>query len=393
MNTEPVRKPAGGYILIRAHDLLSVWEAHRAKIIELGDLSVWLACHELVARRTAAHKCPRSRYTVEEVARLVGGRSEQTVHAAVRRLERVGLLQWSAEQIRFRLQVNADVAMGSMSNRLVPVPRRVVRFLGRGAPRSVVATMLGLLLRCVFYRDGLCTRVGTCKTNWLAQTFGIDERSAKRARAYLTELGWLETLDTPQWRLNRWGGVFVVNLDWNDRGTPPPRLTPPQAASTAHLSPPESHKQPLRVYNDQKPPPGREPGLQERSTPAPAPSLRNIQTEDLRRRGRLLALHAQACGLGLAEPGEAGTLRFASLAARARRVATRNAGGMLAWLLRERCWNFITLEDEDRARRWLAGQNREQTSGRITPAMRAPTPVAAVMRSVLSEHLTLARAA
>jgi hypothetical protein len=253
--------------------------------------------------------------------------------------------------------------------------------------------MLGLLLRCVFCRDGLCTRVGTCKANWLAQTFGIDERSAKRARAYLTELGWLETLNTPQWRLNRWGGVFRVNLDWNDRGTPPPRLTPPQPDLTARLSPPESHNQPLRVYNNQKPPSGREPGVQERSTPVPAPSLGNIQTEDLRRRDRLLALHAQACGLGLAEAGDAGTLRFASLAARARRVATRNAGGMLAWLLRERRWNFITLEDEDRARRWLAGPNREKASRRNNSAARAPMPVAAVVRSVLSEHLTFEQAA
>jgi hypothetical protein len=80
-------------------------------------------------------------------------------------------------------------------------------------------------------------------------------------------------------------------------------------------------------------------------------------------------------------------LRFASLAARARRVATRNAGGMLAWLLRERCWNFITLEDEDRARRWLAGPNRETSRPRSPSGRKTPMPVAAVVRSVLSDHM------
>ena len=80
-----------------------------------------------------------------------------------------------------------------------------------------------------------------------------------------------------------------------------------------------------------------------------------------------MELHAQACARGLADPSEAGRLRFIALAVHARRYATRNAPGLFAWLLRERKWGFITQEDEDLARGSLvrAAVPRQQKRPRV----------------------------
>lgn len=270
------------------------------------------------------------------------------------------------------------------ANRLVPVPRRTLRFLAAGTSRSLTATMLGTLLRCAFYRRGACSWTGTCKASWLAETFGIDERSVKRARSSLQHLGWLSTEPVPQWRLNRFGGTFRVNPSWNPAENAPRRMSPPPRAETPRMSPPESDQEPLRAYINQEPAPSGPAGA--RGPLTKPPSLRDITPEDLQRRDRLLALHVQACRVGLAEPGEAGRLRFASLAARARRVANSNPGGMLAWLLREGRWNFITNQDEDRARAWLAEPRPERPRRAGGAPSRVPVRVRSVVQALLEAH-------
>ena len=92
--------------------------------------------------------------------------------------------------------------------------------------------------------------------------------------------------------------------------------------------------------------------------PSSPPNIRDIQPRDLSDTERLLKLHDQACGLGLASSSEAGRLEFLSLAQRARSRG-RKPGAMFAWLLREQKYGFITQSDEDQASRML----REHLTG------------------------------
>ncbi|GMV26717.1 MAG: hypothetical protein AMXMBFR58_27480 [Phycisphaerae bacterium] len=368
----------GGYVLVRAGQLLGLWEAVRTKIITPLDLRCWLACHELVARRCGAHKGTPVRYTPAEVQHLVRADTEREVQLSLIRLYAAGFLHWSGAAIAFPNSTSAT-PLGVSPGRLVPVPRRTLRFLAAGTTRSLTVTMLGTLLRCAFYRRGVCSWAGACKASWVAEVFGVDERSVKRARGRLQGLGWLSPEPVPQWRLNRYGGRFCINPDWDGTEQTSRGMSPPSPRETPCLSPPESDQEPLREYKHQELAPSEAAGV--RAGHQEHPSLRDIAPLDLRRRDRLLALHAQACGLGLAEPGEAGRLRFASLAARARRVGTVNPCGLLAWMLRGQRWGLVTLQDEDRARRWLAPTppRAPSAAARCGP----PVHVAAALHAVL----------
>lgn len=387
MNTSPTpsatHKPDGGYVLVQAGQLLNAWAAHHEAIITLADLRVWLACHELVARRQGAYMRRPMADRLSELASLLGATSVSRVRSSTRRLIRAGLLHWTDAGISFPRPSLSGKALPS-PKRLVPIPRPLLRHLAKGVSRGTLATTLGLLLRCVFYHRGRCTNEGTCKARWIAETFGLDERSIKRARAHLLSVRWISSCPTSQWRLNRWGGVFRVNLDW--KPTPPrtPRLSPPQLRFAPRLSPPESHKHPLREYNHQKPA-GRGPAgaLREGVKEPCEPTLRNVERLDLLNRERTLALHQQACARGLAERSEAGRLRFVGLAMHARRCGTRNPGGLLTWLLQGRKWEFIMQIDEDQAREYLEGEGLRTRPLRPEPAPRSLAPAGSVAEGLL----------
>lgn len=82
------------------------------------------------------------------------------------------------------------------------------------------------------------------------------------------------------------------------------------------------------------------------------PSIRDVQSRDLRDTSTLLKLHEQAASLGIACGSEAGRLEFVAMAERARRRG-RRPGALFFWLLRERKGEFITQVEEDEAARRL----------------------------------------
>ena len=111
------------------------------------------------------------------------------------------------------------------NRRRVPVPRQAVRLIAGGAKASVIATMLGHLIRCLYYRDQHCRSGGWCKASWIAEVFGINLRSVKAARKHLVEIGWLQTFPTPQRLCNRWGHLYADQplLDAGRSGASPRR--------------------------------------------------------------------------------------------------------------------------------------------------------------------------
>jgi len=107
-----------------------------------------------------------------------------------------------------------------------------------------------------------------------------------------------------------------------------------------------------------------------------------VTLADLGDVGRLLALHQQAYTRGWLRGGEAERLNVVAAAVHARRVGQEPCRLFVA-LLRDRRWEVITQDDEDRARTLL----REHADGPCRRGARAPA--AAVPERLLSDDARL----
>jgi hypothetical protein len=358
------RKPFGGFLFVTVTQLSMVWWAYRRRHIHLKDLRVWFGALELVARRCGLRDDRDACYRTTELRRLVAGRGGE--EDSIRRLEAVGLLSWKETDITFAMEVS-DLRAGDVSTlremlsliqnhrRKVPVPRQVVRFIASPSKRCVIATLLGHLMRCLYYRAGECRSGGFCKASWVAEVFRIDLRNVKASRKFLTEtLHLLECVPLPQSLQNRYGQKIIINLLWHGAavdksmharsGLPPP---PPQ--TDTGLPPLKEHRKPLRELKHQKPASrGQGAGVLE-GKGEEIPTLRHIVPDDLTDTARLLRLFDEARSKGLIGGSESDQLTFVATAERARLRAIRNAPGFFAELVRRRLWHFVTQDDEDRA--------------------------------------------
>ena len=229
----PARKPEGGFRFISVVQLCIAWWAYKTRLIRLIDLRVWFAAHEVVARRCQLTAGQQPMYTCEELHTLVGGGGG--IPASLQRLTRAALLSWSAQHISFPTELppgrdlsalHAMLAQIRNHDRLVPVPRRLLRFLAGGCRRSVFATLLGLLFRCLYYRQGQCHPAGFCKASWIVEVFGVSLRTVKAARHELERLALVQRIEVPHWVMNRYGLKLAINLQW---ALPPPLVLAPSA--------------------------------------------------------------------------------------------------------------------------------------------------------------------
>jgi hypothetical protein len=313
-----VSKPDGGYVLTREDQLRGAWERYREKAIELGDLRVYLAILEVIARRC---KAGVHALDLDEVGHLTGLRRPGP---AVARLRAAGLLGPGDGPVA--------VAPGR-SRHKVPIPRRMLRHLARHGTRALIATALGHLIRCLWHRARKCVNGGRCKASAVAETFGVDLRRVKAARAALVAMGWLRRGGggDPQWVINRHGEPYTVNMEWGE-------MPPPSAAAGADSPPPESDGDPSPRRNDQEP---GEPGV----------SIRDVKPEDLRQTGRTLELHRQAVARGWVADSEHGRVRVVAAAEHARAVGTTNPPGLFRTILSRGLWAFLSAGEEERASR------------------------------------------
>jgi hypothetical protein len=364
------RKPVGGFLFLTVTQLSMVWWCYQKRLIQLKDLRVWFAAQELVARRCQMKDRQRPRYGMEELRRLVAGRGGEK--DSLRRLQQIGLLTWDASHIAFAL-TPADLQVSDLSSlhemlariqnnrRKVPVPRQVVRFIFIAAPskRCAIATILGHLIRCLYYRAGECRSGGFCGASWVAEVFHIDVRNVKAARKFLAgTLGLLECKEMPQSILNRFGSKVFINLSWDGSAVgksdnEPSELPPPQAQIDTGLPPLEEHTKPFQDLKHQKPSEDEKPTGVLETPKTEKPALKHIVPEDLLDTTRLLALFQEAQTKGIMGGSESKRLIFVATAERARLTAITNAPGLFAELVRRRLWHFITQDDEDRAQKRL----------------------------------------
>ncbi|XHC26764.1 hypothetical protein ABWH91_05425 [Phycisphaerales bacterium ac7] len=255
----------------------------------------------------------------------------------------------------------------------------------------MAAVTLAILIRSVYWHKSVSAaddasesgggafRIdGRTKREWIAEVFGVTPRTVTEARARLIDLGWLVPQETTQYLLNRYGAHDAINPEWdpaNDqdeqgaesrsdaRESSSPKAVFAGGSSrpyTNQNSSPSGNLETRKLRPTRAGPAGESDGSKgkrrEQGESAiakrSAPSIRDIQPEDLRDMGRLLKLYDQAVGIGIARPGEAGRLDFLALAERAR-MHGRRSGALLFWLLRERKFEFITHAAEDEAARRL----------------------------------------
>ena len=354
LTTTRVRKPAGGFCFITAEQLFAAWWCYRTKAIRLFDLRLWFALHETVARRCQKQKSRQAQFGLVEIGELVGCCDDRAVRAGVRRLATCGLAAWSEERIAFAKSATdlraIDItefyeAFGKVTNRKrrVPVPRRIVRMLAAGARATLIATTTGHLLRLAYYRSGECRLDGNCKASWLSDTFGIDARSVKTARARLVELGWLVPDDIPQWYLNRYGWRGSVNPQWSELAVV--KRSPPKPQLSIKRSPlRENKKLSTRPCTNQKPTKRDPSGFWKKRW------LTNVKAKDLESERGRRALFVRAVRSGILSDDGACYRYFVAAAERTRRLATRNPAGMFAWLVSNRRWHHLSDADHDSAK-------------------------------------------
>jgi hypothetical protein len=398
---------AGGFVAIPVASLMFTWRACRSGPLGIGEFRVWLAAHEMVARRCRLEEGRRAAYGVAELAGLLGITRKRAA-ASLRRLEVAGLLEWSDSAVAF--PGPPDGVVDDLADTIgrgrgsVAVPRRIVRFLARGARPTLVATALGLLLRCLARRRAGFDGRGRLRAAWVAATFGVDLRGVKRARRELLGLGWIAAEPSDPWATRRWGAVFTIDLGWGADQETGARLPPIPAESRSAFTTPRSDQEPLReraqhqepgpagpagvqlgeIGGGNRTPPGPGPSAVPRSSttveagptskPAPWPSppsatpveagprLRDVRVEDLKDIGRTLTLFAEAVGLGWVGSSEADRLRFVGAAEHARAIGRGKPPGLFIHLVRGKLWRYLTQEDEDRA------------NGRIRAFLRGPEP-------------------
>jgi hypothetical protein len=378
---------AGGFVLLNVAALVTAWRACRARPLGIGDFRAWLACHELMARRCTVNDDRAPAYTFVELAKLLKV-TERRARASVRRLGDAGLIEWSDEAIGFpdnvtNLGKKVDEAGQSPDPNVVTdgikdsigggkgslaIPRRMLRFLADGARPALIATVLGLLLRCLSRRKAGFDGRGRVKASWIARTFGVSLRQVKAARRELVALGWIEAEPGDQWAENRWGRAFRIDIGWKApdfrrKGacqSPFPGATsaPLPAIPGPSSAPPDLHQEPSLTGGSRNQEPaggpsgfsikGREKEGQPPAGPLPAPKLADVRPEDIKDTGRLLDLHRQAVAKGLVTASEADRLKFIGGAEHALAIAT-NPAALFAWLVLKGCWRYLTQADEDRA--------------------------------------------
>lgn len=354
-------KPDGGFVYVSVPGLLAAWWAYKRRSLQYRDFRVWLACHELLAQRRAFSGQREWSFKVSDFGRFVGGVGGEHLRASVRRLERAGLLRWNARRpwvptCLAEVPMDDTGAFGDFlagvanHRRKVPIPRRLLKVLVRQSKPVLMATALGHLLRCMYYRCGECRGQGLCKASWVARVFEVSLRNVKAARAELLRLGVMVSCFAPQRVWDEHGAAFLFNFRWDPHPTEAP---PPDTLSTTTAPPPErTGISSFGRSENQKPGAPTPSGVRKRT--GQTPRLSSVMLEDLKDPSRLAALHDQAASRYLVNQSEADRLRVFAAAAHALRVGRHNVCGLFVSVIRNGLWRNLSARDEDAGRRAMA---------------------------------------
>ncbi len=363
---------------------------------------VWAACVELVAIREAAQRVRRQRrdmrrvqsdFQRSELSELTG-LNARAVSRALGILQRHGLVAFTATAIGVTevpmpeaMETIRALSGGRSARRPIPVPRGLLRFLAGQPSAALGKVMLGYVCRGLSLdREGGAVReAGTVKASWLAETLGLSLRSVRYAQAELKTFGWIgKDIGSKQWKLNRHGAWFRINLNWKALSaetegaacgaTNSVRFARPTPHFCTSIAPPKEDRKTPSESKNQKPGVLGSGIRKDRPaclTPPPPPTLANIRLADLHDLERLSSLHRQAVARDWLTDCEADKLNFFAAAVRARSTRARDPVRVFVALVRGRLWNHVTQAQEDEARRTLHRNRQRDPVGGLVGVERA----------------------
>jgi hypothetical protein len=227
----------GGFALLTVEQVLLPWLAHQHDLIEPLALRAYFGLREMPARRCQTAPGTHAHYHASELQGLLGPAVRLSqAEAALEALTAAGLVTWTEHTVRLithpealqGIDCSAYAAMRAYVHAeldRVPVPRRMLRYLARQGSPGLIATTLGVVLRCLRYysRAKQCVSGGTVSAAWIAACMGLPERTAYNGLATLDAVDWLAPVPMPRWHQRQYGPWRVVNLAWDLPPAPPAR--------------------------------------------------------------------------------------------------------------------------------------------------------------------------
>ena len=384
-NTNQNQKPAsipGGVYTISPLDATSIWAALKLKFIAWHHLAVWIALHEVRTWRDTQDPPQRNifRFTPSRIAQALGYKhAGPRLKKALADLERLGLARLTPTELSFtasvhdlppELRAETHRILKTLGNenitRAIRMPRRLMRHIMRSRSRPLRAALIFAMLLRIMPVKRYGWYKGCLTTGLLAEVSGFSASRIKHERAALITEGYFERLETP-------ARVRQQHGDWYALARHLP--TASGQANRTDEQPPRPSKEQNRKPLIKKPVPsfgmetnqflpaklGASRSVSVRTLPA-APNWHHIQLEDLREPQRRVALHMDACRIGVIGNNAAERLKFYAAIARALRLGTRSPCGMLRRIVQTTAYHgYIADCDEDRARAWLGNLEPQPT--------------------------------
>ena len=383
------------YALFTVTELTNALSCYIEGNISLSGLRVFLAAREMLGIREAAAKKRATRHDKRELMvcyrrdelEALTGLSARSIGKALHELQDLSLLRFSAQKIDFEkapLESARDLLQvlrgGRSEKRPVPIPRSILKHLAHERSGSLILTALAYCIRgLTLTREGEIKTSGTLKVSFIASIFGISERSVLYSREKLIKEDIITGDDTQkQWKLNRFGAFFEINVNKKDSKrvihregsggafscpaaervpvenslSTSHKIAPQGTKNCSHFAPPIRDKKPYYVNRNQKPQVSPKPrsGVLMKQTGEGEPNIRNVSFEDLLSFSRTETLYRQACRIGLLNQSEASKLNFIAAAVHAKNIKEGDPVRVFMSIIRRGLFHHVTQAEEERAR-------------------------------------------
>ncbi len=347
MNDILLPKRVGGYSTFTTGELWLLCNSVAKKELAFSSLKIYLACKEMVERRCKTKKS--AQYGAGEIEKLTG-LSSRSIKIGLKQLANRKLLLFSEDVIAFYpIELSEKCPFDTNPNRLVPIPRRLLRVLSRHHSKGQIIVTLVHCARGLFLLQGQLVMKGAVKSSWIQKALNIGRTTINSTRAWLRKIGFLKAQQgIAQWRLNRFGYYFEIlcgqfpkrkkrETSKNTEIDTPYKITPFNKLKLNTSN--------RRLTSNSK---GYKSGFFKRKFNS-EPDIRDIQREDLKQISSLLTLFKQATLRGWLVDSEHSFQNFVGAAVRATNLGTNPPALFVGLVKNKSFWKYITHAEEERA--------------------------------------------
>ncbi len=365
-------KPEGGYCPIKVGVLTQIIVLVSNQRLKARGVRIWACYMEMRQRRKCGQHHVKFIENISELKNLLHDHRGREIKKTIHLLSELGMIPNDNRQNNYPNVGEFDqelfAKLFGSPNRVVPFPRHILRYIASSKlSKSELMALLVMLIRGLHLsKKRGCNPVGQCSTSCIASCTRFHQRTIKKARRRLLELGLIINLESDRWAKQLNGQAYRVNFDWDNQEKKllTGRLdhshnSPPRRTNFERKSPPLlNNKKSSPRGKNQNPFRSNQNGDSQKKISKQNDNQWNVDLADLNDRARLLMLFKQAHRLGYIGRSESDQIFFFSAAARSRRTRAFNPGGLFTWLIRGHHRDYITLGDEDAGLVLLNGHKR-----------------------------------